>query len=47
MEHIEGEALKRCRMVRTTPNKFKVSGPQNVLYSLYLELKERFEEEDE
>lgn len=47
MEHIDAEVLKRCRMVRTTPNKFRTSGTTNVLYSLYLELKERFEEVDE
>ena len=45
-EMIEAESLRRCRMTKRTANKFTCR--QNaVLYSLYLELKERFEEVEE
>lgn len=45
-EMIEAEAARRCRMTKMTPNALRTA-PKWVMYSLYLELKERFEEEDE
>jgi len=45
-EMIEAEALRRCRMTKMTANAFRTS-PTVVMYALYLELKERFEEVEE
>lgn len=47
MTLIEDEVRRRCSMSKRTVNAFRNCSSQTVLFNLYLELKERFEEEED